>query len=152
MAKRGRSHVVTWSLGTRGSKRRQMVPKRGLDVWDMSVETYLVNGVLRASVEGEVVRGQPKGRTLCNNGLASLRAYVLTSSWPAPIQLPIFQPSTQLIIEEVVVTFPMLNRYCHRSARSFKYRKLFAKSFLHETAVPIINIGQLQLVCDLRRP
>ena len=33
---------------------------KGVDVQDMSVETYLVNGVLRASVEGKVVGGGPK--------------------------------------------------------------------------------------------
>jgi hypothetical protein len=33
---------------------------KGVDVQDMSVETYLVNGVLRASVEGKVIGGGPK--------------------------------------------------------------------------------------------
>ena len=30
---------------------------KGVDIQDMSVETYLVNRVLQASVEGKVVRG-----------------------------------------------------------------------------------------------
>jgi hypothetical protein len=73
-------HVVMRSLGTRGgSKTASKGAKKGeVDVQDMSVETYLINGVLRASVEGKAVGdGLKDGQLLCNNGppsLASLQA------------------------------------------------------------------------------
>jgi hypothetical protein len=70
--KAARGHVVIgYKEGLNGVK---WCLKGGLDVWDMSVETYLVNEVLRASVEGKVVGGQ----LLCNDGPASL---VLASPW-----------------------------------------------------------------------
>jgi hypothetical protein len=44
----------------------------------MSIETYLVNVVIRASVEGKVVGGGPKdGQLLCNNSPVSLHISVI---------------------------------------------------------------------------
>jgi hypothetical protein len=76
--KAARGHVVIgYKEGLNGVKWRL---KGGLDVWDMSVETYLVNEVLRALVEGKVVEGGPKdGQLLCNDGPASLRISVTTA-------------------------------------------------------------------------